>query len=115
MKVQEIMTAIRRTSSFLWQHPVASRDRTAALGRWLRWQLGARLLAGEAVMPFVGASKLLVRRSMTGATGNIYAGLHEFEEMAFTIHLLRPGDLFVDVGANIGAYTVLAAAVAGAR
>jgi FkbM family methyltransferase len=52
---------------------------------------------------------------MTGATGSIYTGLHEFEEMAFTLHLLRPDDLFVDVGANVGVYTVLAAAVAGAR
>jgi len=52
---------------------------------------------------------------MTGATGNIYCGLHEFVDMGFLLHLLRPGDLFVDVGANIGSYTVLASAVCGAR
>ena len=52
---------------------------------------------------------------MTGATGNIYAGLHEFNDMAFCLHLLRSGDLFVDVGANIGSYTVLASKVAGAN
>src|SRR5262245_26754049 len=52
---------------------------------------------------------------MTGATGNIYCGLHEFADMAFLLHLLRTDDLFVDVGANIGSYTVLAAAVCGAR
>ncbi len=28
--------------------------------------------------------------------------------MAFLLHFLRPNDLFVDVGANIGAYTILA-------
>lgn len=47
---------------------------------------------------------------MTGATGNIYAGLHEFEDMAFVLHFLRPGDLFVDIGANIGSYTILSSA-----
>jgi FkbM family methyltransferase len=52
---------------------------------------------------------------MTGATGNIYCGLHEFSDMAFLLHLLRPGDLFVDVGANIGSYTVLASAVCGSN
>ena len=31
--------------------------------------------------------------------------------MAFALHLLRRDDLFVDVGANIGSYTVLAASV----
>jgi len=52
---------------------------------------------------------------MTGATGNIYCGLHEFADMAFLLHFLRPGDLFVDVGANIGSFTVLASAVCGAE
>ncbi len=35
--------------------------------------------------------------------------------MAFVLHLLRPGEHFVDVGANIGSYTVLAAGAAKAR
>ena len=52
---------------------------------------------------------------MTGATGNIYTGLHEFQEMSFLLHMLRHDDLFVDVGANIGSYTVLASAVIGAK
>jgi len=58
---------------------------------------------------------LLVSTGMHGATCNLYTGLHDFAEMAFTVHLLRPGDLFGDVGANVGVYTVLAGAVAGAR
>ena len=28
--------------------------------------------------------------------------------MAFVLHLLRPGEHFVDVGANVGSYIVLA-------
>ena len=48
---------------------------------------------------------------MTGATGNLYCGLHEFEEIGFLLHALHPGALFVDVGANIGSYALLAAGV----
>ena len=51
---------------------------------------------------------------MTGATGNIYCGLHEYVDMSFVLHVLRPGDLFVDIGANIGSYSVLASKVCGA-
>lgn len=51
---------------------------------------------------------------MTGATGNLYFGLHEFSDMAFVLHALRPGDVFVDAGANVGVYTVLASAHVGA-
>ena len=52
---------------------------------------------------------------MYGATQNVYCGLNDFEDMSFLIHYLREDDLFVDVGANIGAYTVLASAAAGAK
>jgi hypothetical protein len=61
------------------------------------------------VVPFVGDTRLLVARGMRGATGNVYVGLHEFEEMAFALHALRPSSRFIDVGANVGSYTVLAA------
>ena len=47
---------------------------------------------------------------MPGAVLNVYSELHEFEEMAFTLHMLREGDLFIDVGSNIGSYAILAAA-----
>jgi len=50
---------------------------------------------------------------MTGATGNYYCGLHEFEDMAFVLHALHTRDLFVDVGANVGSYTILAAGACG--
>lgn len=56
-----------------------------------------------------------VRRGMRGVTGNLYVGLDEFSDMALALHFLRPGDLFVDVGANVGAYTILAAGAIGAR
>lgn len=64
---------------------------------------------------FVNGSKLLAAPGLTGATGNLYVGLHEFEEMAFALHFLRPGDLLADVGANVGSYTILAAAGVGAQ
>jgi FkbM family methyltransferase len=51
---------------------------------------------------------MLAARGLHGATGNLYVGLHESEEMGFVLHLLRPGDVFCDVGANVGSYTVLA-------
>jgi hypothetical protein len=35
--------------------------------------------------------------------------------MAYVLHTLTPDDFFVDVGANVGSYTVLACAVRGAK
>jgi predicted RNA methylase len=48
---------------------------------------------------------------MTGATGNIYVGLMEYEDMSFLLHYLQKDDLFYDIGANVGVYTVLTSQV----
>jgi FkbM family methyltransferase len=99
--------------SFILRHPM-NRGRPAdALGTFLRWQLSSRIGFPMAV-PFVDETRLLVQRGMSGATGNVYCGLADFEEMGFVMHALRPSDLFFDIGANVGAYTVLASGVAGA-
>ena len=44
----------------------------------------------------------------------IYLGSFETAERDFVKRFLRPGDLFVDVGANIGLFTLIAAARVGA-
>ncbi|WP_327447019.1 FkbM family methyltransferase [Brevundimonas sp.] len=86
----------------------------AALGRVVRWQIAVRLLpAAHFILPFANGSSLAVCRGMEGATGNWYGGLDEPDEMGFLLHLLRAGDRFLDIGANVGSYTVLAASVPG--
>jgi FkbM family methyltransferase len=101
--------------SFVWNHPLNAGGRVAALGRVARWQVASRLLSSPVALPFVEGTSLLTSKGMKGATGNWYCGLHEVRDMSFVLHLLRPGDHFVDVGANVGSYTVLAAGAAGAN
>jgi FkbM family methyltransferase len=103
------------TVRLIWSHPLSSRNRSEALERWLRWQVGSRILPGSAIVPFAGSAVLVVQSGLAGATGNIYLGLWEFEEMAFILHCLREGDRFADIGANVGTYTVLASAVCRAE
>jgi FkbM family methyltransferase len=108
------MPALSNTLDFILRHPLNRGTPLAALGRYLRWQVGSRLVPGAVAVPYVAGTRLLVARGMTGATGNVYCGLHEFEDMGLVLHALRPNDLFVDIGANVGAYTVLAAGARGA-
>src|SRR6516165_4784725 len=105
---------VRQIARFLCNHPLTRDHRVAGFARLCRWQIESRLRR-EVIVPWVNGIRLAARCGMTGATGNIYAGLHEFADMGFTLHFLRPDDLFLDVGANIGSYTLLASGVCKAR
>jgi len=108
------MSAIVRLDNFFRSHPLTQRAPSRAWARFLVWQLRSRFQS-EVIVPWIAGTRLAARRGMTGATGNIYVGLHEFADMMLPLHFLRPGDLFLDVGANIGSYSVLASGVCGAR
>lgn len=41
----------------------------------------------------------------------MYSGLSEWDEMKFLLRTLRPSDGFIDIGANVGFYTVLASTI----
>lgn len=103
------------TLKFIAFHPLNRQHKFAAIRRFFAWQIGSRLISGAVTVPFINGTRLLVSPGMKGATGNIYVGLHEFEDMAFLLHFLRPADLFADIGANIGTYTILASGAVGAH
>jgi FkbM family methyltransferase len=89
-------------------------DRGRAMSRFLSWQIRGRLNPDGLDMPFINGSRLRVKRRLGGRLHYVL-GLAEPDDMAFVAHLLRPTEVFADVGANIGAYTVMAAAGAQAR
>ena len=104
-----------RSLNFIARHPLNRHEPWKALWRFTSWQIATRLGAGSIAVPFVDDTRLLVSRNMRGASGNVYCGLLEFEDMSFVLHALRPDELFVDIGANVGCYTVLAAGAVGAQ
>ena len=104
------MSAIANTARFIANHPLTRDAPLSAWARFVSWQVRSRMHQ-EVIVPWIGRQRLAVRRGMTGATGNVYAGLHEFADMMLLLHLLRENDLFLDIGANVGSYTVLASGV----
>jgi FkbM family methyltransferase len=100
---------------FITNHPLNRKNKIKAVSRFAKWQINTRLNPYPVVYAYTDKTKLIIQRSMTGATGNLYCGLHEFTDMGFLLHFLRKDDLFVDIGANIGSYTVLAGGHVGAK
>ena len=87
----------------------------SALKVFFTWQIGTFFLRQKIIFQWVDDSLFIVSKGDTGMTGNLYAGLAEFEDMGFILHVLRPNMQFIDVGANVGAYTILASKVLKAK
>lgn len=109
------MNRLLNVLRFALTHPLNKNRKMQALITMLRWQVGSRLLSCEIVYPWISGLRVLTRTGETGFTGNIYAGLHEHQEMLFCLHLLGGNDLFVDVGANIGSYSLLVSKICGSQ
>jgi len=100
---------------FIYFHPLNKNNKLSSIIRFLKWQVSSRLWNGSFVYNWINDSKLIVSKGMAGATGNIYVGLMEYKDMSFLLHYLQKNDLFYDVGANIGVYTVLASKIKEAK
>lgn len=100
--------SLLNTLKFIANHPLNRKQRLHALLGFLKWQIGSRLVPGQVVYNWVNGARIIVRPGEHSLTQNIYCGLMEFSDMAYVLHVLKPEDLFVDIGANVGSYTILA-------
>ncbi len=97
-----------RPLQWLLQHPAARRQPVQTMARWGYWQIRQIFTSRPRVMPFIQGTRLEVYPH-EGLTAYWYVGLPDYEEMMFLLRFLRKSDIFYDVGANAGAFSVLAA------
>ena len=93
------------------RHPNNRRQRLRAVRRFFRWQLHKRLRKTPITVR-VGTNrsfKVVCDSSFSSLV--VYNRLPDWDEMNFLLRLLHPSDGFIDIGANVGFYTVLASTV----
>jgi len=94
-------------------HSQASGHRLSAVARLCMWQLWRKLPGAGAIAQLSDGARLWCPPWSHLAAAWLSVGDHE-AELPFVRALLRPEDGFVDVGANIGVYSIVAA-LRGAR
>jgi FkbM family methyltransferase len=104
-----------KTLFFILNHPINKNKKFRSLINFFKWQINCKINNFPIIYTFTSNSKLIIYKGMAAATGNYYCGLMEYADMAFLLHFLREDDLFVDIGSNIGTYTILASAEIGAK
>ncbi|MCZ6594329.1 MAG: FkbM family methyltransferase [Bacteroidetes bacterium] len=95
-------------------HPLTAQNPWRSFLRYLLFNISLKFKK-EIVYNSLGGIKILVRKGDSSVIGNIYFGLQEFTESAFLLHFIRKEDEFLDVGANLGHYSLLASGVCGAK
>lgn len=95
-------------------NPLARRHRCRALWRLWAWELWRRVVRRPIEVVFETGIRLRFPPSTMLAGVVAATGSHEPTEQAFVLDVVRAGDVVVDVGANVGIYSLALAAV-GAR
>jgi FkbM family methyltransferase len=91
---------------YVWNHPANEGCRLSALGRAASAQAKGKLF-GRPTIAHIGSSRFLAEPGMQSFAA-VYGNPYDYHSMMVWRHLLNPGDLFVDVGASAGAYTLWA-------
>lgn len=94
--------------NYVWTHPANRGHRVHALARAVTFQVRGRL--GRRTLTAIGTNaRMWAVLHHSAASNAVYANPPDWNEMQAWAHILRPGDLFVDVGANVGTYALWAA------
>lgn len=99
----ESVTAVR----FIWDHPANRGRRARKIAEALAFQVRGRLFGRPSTARIGERSRIIVYPGR-GQAGLLYANPVEWPEISCWRRFLRAGDLFVDVGANVGSYTLWA-------
>ena len=99
----------------VWTHPANRGRRVRSVSSALAWQLQQRLSPAPKVMTLHSGSRMQCEPQMPAAhLVAAYRGLYDFDEQMFLRSYLRPGDRFLDVGANAGVYALMVGPLIGA-
>jgi FkbM family methyltransferase len=105
---------LTRTLTYIWHHPANRGRRVAAIARAMGWQFYKRATHRYVDIDYAGLT-LRCHPDSTAASAVLYCnGNPDYDEMGFMRRYLRAGDHFLDVGANVGTYTLLAKSLVGA-
>jgi FkbM family methyltransferase len=94
---------------FVWNSPSNEGKRSTALLRAVAFQLRGRILHRRTLARLGQKSLIWADLHRTGASRIVYSNPPDHHEMVVWQRALGPGDLFLDIGANVGSYSIWAA------
>jgi FkbM family methyltransferase len=107
-RIHRLTVYCRNIARFTWTHPANEAGRVRAVLRLACFQARGRLLHRRTLARLGDRSRLWADPHRYGALKVVCGNPPDHPEMLAWRRVLRPGDLFVDVGANVGTYAIWA-------
>lgn len=98
-----------KTISYIWSHPNCKQQKLQSIFRFMGWQIYKRFTHRYLDIKLVPGVKIRCHPDSYSAAAVLYCGLYDYDEMNFLLRYLHPEDSILDIGANVGVYTLLAA------
>jgi FkbM family methyltransferase len=108
--MKQIINKIKLRSQQFSNHPITKDNRYKAMIRYIVFNSLNRIKP-DINYNWVENLVFYASKGDGGIVGNIYYGLYEFNESAFVLHFLKEDDTFLDIGANVGHYSLLASGI----
>jgi FkbM family methyltransferase len=114
-RVQGLVYGRYAVLSQVWNHPLNRGSRLKALRDYFLWNAVRYSMDARHVLKLPGELEIILGKKENYGSAVYAHGLSDHGELLFLAHLMRPGDLFADVGANVGMYSVWVAGTTGAN
>lgn len=108
MELRRIADKVRNRRRDFLVNPLTKSNPNEALLKYLWINFRLYVLNQEVDLTFLENVRCQIKKG-DSITGNYFFNLYEYRDSLFVMHYLRPGDRFVDVGANVGHYALIAA------
>lgn len=111
MRMSNSLSELRSLLKCVVTHPANRHHRVRTVCRFFWWQLRKRIFKSPAIVRVGATRRFKVVTDSRFSSVVVYSGLPEWDEMNLLLRVLRPSDGFIDIGANVGFYTVLASTI----
>jgi len=102
----KIVKKLKKRYTEFKRHPVTSYFPIGAFYRYVYFNVKVLFLK-ECKYNWINGLKFIARKGDAGIVSNIYHGLYEFEDSIFLLHYTKSSDIFFDIGANLGHYSLI--------
>lgn len=111
MKISYIWNKINTRFLSFQKHPLTRKKPFGALYRYFKFNCFQYINEKPKVYNWIDGLKFYAQKGDAGIVANVYFKLFDYEDSMFLIHNLKENELFVDIGANVGHYSLLAAGI----